>query len=66
MPLPSLIERLSALPAFTQLLNSLPATRGILQASGLAGSSDAVLMAALAEQQPNRMIAIVADQLPEA
>ncbi len=66
MPLPSLVERLTALPAFTQLLNSLPATRGIQRASGLVGSSDAVLMAALAEQQPNRMIAIVADQLPEA
>ena len=66
MPLPSLVERLSALPAFTQLLNSLPATRGIQRASGLVGSSDAVLMAALAEQQPNRMFAIIADQLPEA
>ena len=66
MPLPSLVERLTALPAFTQLLNSLPATRGIQRASGLVGSADAVLMASLAEQQPNRMIAIVADQLPEA
>ncbi|HEV8409999.1 MAG TPA: transcription-repair coupling factor, partial [Gemmatimonadaceae bacterium] len=34
--------------------------------SGLAGSSDAVLVAALARQSANRMLTIVADQLPEA
>jgi transcription-repair coupling factor (superfamily II helicase) len=34
--------------------------------SGLAGSADAVLVAALAAQAPNRMLTVIADQLPEA
>jgi transcription-repair coupling factor (superfamily II helicase) len=64
--LPSLVERLSALPAFTRLLATLPSARGTQRVSGLAGSADAVLVAALAERAPNRMLAVVADQLPEA
>ncbi len=66
MALPSLVERLSALPAFTRLLATLPQSRGVQRVSGLAGSSDTVLIAALAENAPNRMLAVVADQLPEA
>ncbi len=66
MALPSLVERLSALPAFTRLLATLPSARGTQRVSGLAGSADAVLVAALAERAPNRMLAVVADQLPEA
>jgi transcription-repair coupling factor (superfamily II helicase) len=64
--LPSLVERLSELPAFKRLLSTLPAGRGLQRVSGLAGSADAVLVAALAEHSPNRMLTIVADQLPEA
>jgi transcription-repair coupling factor (superfamily II helicase) len=66
MALPTLVERLSALPAFTRLLATLPRARGTQRVAGLVGSSDAVLVAALAEHAPNRMIAVVADQLPEA
>ena len=66
MPLPSLVERLTALPVFTSLVASLPAGRGTLRAAGFHGSADAVLIAALAEREPNRLIAVVADQLPEA
>ena len=66
MALPSLVERLSELPAFKRLLSTLPAGRGSQRVAGLAGSSDAVLVAALAEHAPNRMLAVVADQLPEA
>jgi transcription-repair coupling factor (superfamily II helicase) len=62
----TLIERLSALPAFNQLVASLPTGRGAVRVTGLPGSSDAVLIAALAEREPNRMIVLVADQLPEA
>jgi transcription-repair coupling factor (superfamily II helicase) len=62
----TLIERLSGLPAFNQLVASLPAGRGTVRVTGLPGSSDAVLIAALAEREPNRMIVLVADQLPEA
>jgi len=64
--LPSLVERLSELPAFKRLLSTLPAGRGSQRVAGLAGSSDAVLVAALAEHAPNRMLTVVADQLPEA
>jgi transcription-repair coupling factor (superfamily II helicase) len=66
MALPLLIERLSALGAFTRLAASLPRTSGHQAVGGLAGSSDAVLLAALAAREPNRMFVVVADQLPEA
>ncbi len=66
MTLPILRERLAALPAFTRLLATLPTVRGVQHATGLIGSSDAVLAAALVEQQQNRLLVIVADQLPEA
>ncbi len=66
MALPSLVERLSELPAFGHLLSTLPSGRARLRVSGLAGSADAVLVAALAERSPNRMLTVVADQLPEA
>lgn len=66
MALPSLVERLSELPAFQRLLATLPADRGRQRVSGLAGSADAVLVAALAARSPNRMLTVVADQLPEA
>ena len=66
MALLTLIERLSALPAFNQLVASLPSGRGTVRVTGLPGSSDAVLIAALAEREPNRMVVLVADQLPEA
>jgi transcription-repair coupling factor (superfamily II helicase) len=64
--LPTLVERLSDLPAFQRLIATLPATRGTQRVSGLAGSADAVLVAALAAHAPNRMLTVVADQLPEA
>jgi transcription-repair coupling factor (superfamily II helicase) len=64
--LPSLVERLSELPAFQRLLSTLPESRGRERVSGLAGSADAVLVAALAGHSPNRMLTVVADQLPEA
>jgi transcription-repair coupling factor (superfamily II helicase) len=64
--LPSLVERLSELPVFQRLLSTLPESRGRERVSGLAGSADAVLVAALAGHSPNRMLTVVADQLPEA
>ena len=69
MALPNLVERVAALPAFARLLSSLPRTRGsgpAQRVTGLEGSSDAVLIAALSAHAPNRLIAVVADQLPEA
>ncbi|HXD23518.1 MAG TPA: hypothetical protein VN613_09185, partial [Gemmatimonadaceae bacterium] len=66
MALPSLVEQFAGLPAFTRLLATLPAGRERQRVSGLTGSADAVLVAALAAQSPNRMLTVIADQLPEA
>ena len=66
MALPQLIERLAALPAFRSLTGALPSVNGRLEVSGLAGSSDAVLLAALATREPNRLFIVVADQVAEA
>ena len=66
MALPVLVERLTALSAFTALSRALPAQGGRVGVTGLAGSSDAVLLSALAQAQPNRLFVVVADQLPEA
>lgn len=66
MALPVLIERLSALPAFTKLFGALPRERGHVGVAGLAGSADAVLLAALVVADHNRLFVVVADQLPEA
>ncbi|MFM8567889.1 MAG: transcription-repair coupling factor [Gemmatimonadota bacterium] len=66
MALPQLIECLTALPAFRSLTGALPSVNGRLEVSGLAGSSDAVLLAALATREPNRLFVVVADQVTEA
>ncbi len=66
MSLPILVERLTALQAFTRLAATLPTISGTQAVGGLAGSADAVLVAALAEREPNRLFVVVADQLPEA
>lgn len=66
MALPILTERLRALPAFTRLVASLPSKNGHQAVGGLAGSADAVLVAALAEREANRLFVVVADQLPDA
>ncbi|MEK0430318.1 MAG: transcription-repair coupling factor, partial [Gemmatimonadota bacterium] len=66
MGLPILRERLAALPAFRSLTASLPEVNGHVTVSGLAGSADAVLVATLAEREPNRLFVVVVDQVPEA
>ena len=66
MALPILVERIAALPAFTRLCATLPRERETRTVAGLAGSADAVLLAALAEREPNRLFVVIAEQLPEA
>ena len=66
MALHTLVERLAALPAFTRLVSALPRGRGVIRAAGIVGSADAVLVAALAAREPNRMFVVAADQLAEA
>ncbi|HVZ49248.1 MAG TPA: transcription-repair coupling factor [Gemmatimonadaceae bacterium] len=66
MALPALLERIAALPAFTRLLSSLPARNGAVRVAGLHGSSDAVLVAALSERQPTRLVVVLTDHVAEA
>ncbi|HEU4631871.1 MAG TPA: transcription-repair coupling factor [Gemmatimonadaceae bacterium] len=66
MALPTLLDALERLPAFTRLANTLPAPRETRVVGGLAGSSDAVLVAALARRFPGRFLVVVAEGLPEA
>ena len=66
MPLPLLLETVGQLPAFTRLLNTLPAPRERRRVGGLPGSADAVLVAAIATRAPGRFFVVVTDTLPDA
>jgi transcription-repair coupling factor (superfamily II helicase) len=66
MGLPRLLDAIEALPAFQRLHKELPGPGNSLRVGGLAGSSDAVMVAALARAFPHRLIVIVADQLADA
>ena len=66
MSLPTLLDAIERLPAFTRLLNTLPAPRTELRATGLPGSADATLVAALARRLPTRFLVIAADGVPQA
>ena len=66
MALPTLLDAVEALPAFEHLVRTLPAPRELRTIAGLAGSSDAVLVAALARRLPTRFIVVVTDGLPAA
>ncbi len=57
--LPRLVEALRDLPVYHGLLPRLPAQRERLAVQGLAGSSGAVLVAALVEDQPQRAVLVV-------
>ncbi|HEV7992620.1 MAG TPA: transcription-repair coupling factor [Gemmatimonadaceae bacterium] len=66
MPLPSLLDAIERLPAFTRVLNTLPTPRGELRVAGLPGSADATLVAALARRLSSRFVVVVADGVPQA
>jgi transcription-repair coupling factor (superfamily II helicase) len=64
--LPLLLDAVDRLPAFTRLINTLPGPGERLTVAGLAGSGDAVAVAALARRLPGRFIVVVTEGLPEA
>jgi transcription-repair coupling factor (superfamily II helicase) len=67
VPLPLVLDALDALSVFTRLTNTLPAPGERRTIGGLAGSSDAVLCAALARQLgTSRFVVVVAETLPDA
>jgi transcription-repair coupling factor (superfamily II helicase) len=61
-----LLDAVEALPAFTRLVNTLPAPSARLRVAGLAGSSDAALVAALSRRLRGRFLVVVGDTLPDA
>lgn len=66
MPLPLLLEAVERLPAFTRLTNTLPVPGERRRIAGLAGSSDAAVIAALARAASSRFLVVVTDTLPDA
>ncbi|MEO5904653.1 MAG: transcription-repair coupling factor [Gemmatimonadaceae bacterium] len=66
MSLPALLEAIQAVPEFGQLVSALPPLNSRLHASGLPGSSDAVVVAALAHAQPGRFFVVVAESVAGA
>jgi len=66
MGLPRLLDALEALPAFARVTRALPGPGASLRIGGLAGSSDAVFVAALARAQAHRLVVIITDQLTDA
>ncbi|NUS34599.1 MAG: transcription-repair coupling factor [Gemmatimonadaceae bacterium] len=66
MSLPSLLDAIERLPAFTRLFNTLPAPRDVVRLTGLPGSADATLVAALARRLPTRFLVVAADGVPQA
>jgi transcription-repair coupling factor (superfamily II helicase) len=67
MALPTLLDAISAQPAFATLLRSVPGPGTRVQLSGLAGSADAAVIAALSRQLGRgRLLVVVAASLPDA
>jgi transcription-repair coupling factor (superfamily II helicase) len=66
MALDSLLDGIERLPAFTRVLNTLPAPGGRLVAGGLPGSSDAALIAALARRLPTRFFVVATEAVGDA
>jgi transcription-repair coupling factor (superfamily II helicase) len=64
--LPLLLEAIERLPAFTRLANTLPVPGERRRIAGLAGSSDAGAIAALARALSSRFLVVVTDTLPDA
>jgi transcription-repair coupling factor (superfamily II helicase) len=66
MALDALLDGIERLPAFTRLLNTLPAPTQRIVVGGLPGSADVALTAALARRLTTRFFVVVADGLSEA
>ena len=66
MPLDSVIGAVTRLPAFTRLVNTLPAPSEARVVTGLPGSGSATLVAALAHRIPERFFVVAAAHVNEA
>ena len=66
MPLPQLLSVVESLTEFRELLSRIPAPATRLEAGGLHGSSDAVVIAGLAHHAPQRFFVVVNDDVAGA
>ncbi|HEY4306789.1 MAG TPA: transcription-repair coupling factor [Gemmatimonadaceae bacterium] len=66
MALDGLLDGVERLGAFQRVVNTLPAPGERLVAGGLPGSSDAVLIAALARRLPTRFFVVAAETVAES
>ena len=66
MGLPRLLDALEALPAFARVQKAIPGPGQSLRVGGLAGSADAVFVAALARALPQRLVVVITDQVGDA
>ena len=66
MALDALLDAIERLPAFTRVLNTLPAPGRQIVAGGLPGSADAAVVAALARRLTTRFFVVAADGVAEA
>ena len=66
MPLPQLLSIVESLDEFKVLLGQLPALAARLPIGGLHGSSDAVVVATLAQNLPHRFFVVVNDDVASA
>jgi len=66
MPLPQLLTIVESLEEFIELLGQMPAPASRLPVGGLHGSSDAVVVATLAQNLPHRFFVVVNDDVAGA
>ncbi|HSA56638.1 MAG TPA: transcription-repair coupling factor [Gemmatimonadaceae bacterium] len=66
MSLGGVLDAFESLPAFARVVATLPRPGERRPLAGLAGSSDAVLAAALSRRLPHRLIAVVTDSVADA
>ena len=66
MGLPRLLDAIEALSAFARVHKAIPGSGQSLRVGGLAGSADAVFVAALARALPQRLVVVITDQVGDA
>ena len=66
MALPTLLDTVASLSAFTRLYNTVPVPGERRLVRGLHGASDAAVLAALARRLPQRFFVVVTEQVPDA
>ncbi|WP_411280273.1 transcription-repair coupling factor [Gemmatimonas sp.] len=66
MGLPRLLDAIEKLPAFARVHKAIPGPGQSLRVGGLAGSADAVFVAALARALPQRLVVVITDQVGDA